>query len=72
MESKPCGRTIACRAAGARFIRTCDQRAELVIRKGFRREIDSYSAFYENDGVRRPGWRAICATWPAADLPGRP
>jgi nicotinamidase/pyrazinamidase len=24
-------------------------RAELVIRKGFRREIDSYSAFYEND-----------------------
>jgi nicotinamidase/pyrazinamidase len=25
------------------------QRAELVIRKGFRNEIDSYSAFYEND-----------------------
>jgi nicotinamidase/pyrazinamidase len=25
------------------------QRAELVIRKGFRLEIDSYSAFYEND-----------------------
>jgi nicotinamidase/pyrazinamidase len=25
------------------------QRAELVIRKGFRREIDSYSAFQEND-----------------------
>jgi nicotinamidase/pyrazinamidase len=25
------------------------ERAELVIRKGFRREIDSYSAFYEND-----------------------
>jgi len=24
-------------------------RAELVVRKGFRREIDSYSAFYEND-----------------------
>ena len=24
-------------------------RAELVIRKGFRSEIDSYSAFYEND-----------------------
>jgi nicotinamidase/pyrazinamidase len=24
-------------------------RAELVIRKGFRREIDSYSAFFEND-----------------------
>ena len=25
------------------------QRADLVLRKGFRREIDSYSAFYEND-----------------------
>jgi nicotinamidase/pyrazinamidase len=25
------------------------ERAELVIRKGFRREIDSYSAFHEND-----------------------
>jgi nicotinamidase/pyrazinamidase len=25
------------------------ERAELVIRKGFRRDIDSYSAFYEND-----------------------
>jgi nicotinamidase/pyrazinamidase len=25
------------------------ERAELVIRKGFRAEIDSYSAFYEND-----------------------
>jgi nicotinamidase/pyrazinamidase len=25
------------------------ERAQLVIRKGFRREIDSYSAFYEND-----------------------
>jgi nicotinamidase/pyrazinamidase len=25
------------------------ERAELVIRKGFRTEVDSYSAFYEND-----------------------
>ena len=25
------------------------QRADMIIRKGFRREIDSYSAFYEND-----------------------
>jgi len=36
--------------AGAAFhpqLRT--ERAELVIRKGFRPEIDSYSAFYEND-----------------------
>jgi nicotinamidase/pyrazinamidase len=29
--------------------------AELVVRKGFRREIDSYSAFYENDHVTPTG-----------------
>lgn len=35
---------------GAAFHRDLDDtRAELVLRKGFRREIDSYSAFYEND-----------------------
>ena len=35
---------------GAAFHRDLDHtRAELVLRKGFRREIDSYSAFYEND-----------------------
>jgi len=35
---------------GAGFHRDLDiTRAELVLRKGFRREIDSYSAFYEND-----------------------
>ena len=35
---------------GAAFHRQLStERAELVIRKGFRREIDSYSAFYEND-----------------------
>jgi nicotinamidase/pyrazinamidase len=35
---------------GAEFHRSLDLRpAELVIRKGFRREIDSYSTFYEND-----------------------
>ncbi len=35
---------------GAAFHARLDvPRAELVIRKGFRREIDSYSAFYEND-----------------------
>lgn len=35
---------------GAAFHSRLDlTRAELVIRKGFRREIDSYSAFYEND-----------------------
>ena len=35
---------------GAEFHPDLDRRrAELVVRKGFRREIDSYSAFYEND-----------------------
>ena len=35
---------------GAEFHRDLDlRRAELVIRKGFRPEIDSYSTFYEND-----------------------
>ncbi len=37
-------------SAGAAFHRNLDlPRCELVIRKGFRREIDSYSAFFEND-----------------------
>jgi nicotinamidase/pyrazinamidase len=36
--------------AGAAFHpQLATERAELIIRKGFRREIDSYSAFYEND-----------------------
>jgi nicotinamidase/pyrazinamidase len=30
-------------------------RAELILRKGFRREIDSYSAFFENDGKTPTG-----------------
>ncbi len=35
---------------GAEFHRDLDtDRAQLIVRKGFRREIDSYSAFYEND-----------------------
>jgi len=35
---------------GAAFHRDLDlEKAELVIRKGFNKEIDSYSAFYEND-----------------------
>jgi nicotinamidase/pyrazinamidase len=31
---------------------------ELVLRKGFRPEIDSYSAFFENDGETRTGLTA--------------
>jgi nicotinamidase/pyrazinamidase len=30
-------------------------RAELIVRKGFRREVDSYSAFYENDHTTPTG-----------------
>ncbi|HLI11869.1 MAG TPA: bifunctional nicotinamidase/pyrazinamidase [Alphaproteobacteria bacterium] len=41
---------------GAAFHRDLDtSRAELVIRKGFRREVDSYSAFFENDRRTRTG-----------------
>jgi nicotinamidase/pyrazinamidase len=31
------------------------ERAELILRKGFRREIDSYSAFFENDRTTATG-----------------
>ncbi len=41
---------------GAGFHDTLDTRsADLIIRKGFRREIDSYSAFFENDHVTPTG-----------------
>ena len=37
-------------SAGAEFNKALDvPHAELIIRKGFRKEIDSYSAFFEND-----------------------
>ena len=51
MASKPFGPTIAGQGTtGAAFHpQLATERAELVIRKGFRPEIDSYSAFYEND-----------------------
>ena len=43
-------------SAGAAFHRELQtQKAELVIRKGFRRDIDSYSAFAENDRRTRTG-----------------
>jgi nicotinamidase/pyrazinamidase len=41
---------------GAEFHPALDRRpAELVVRKGFRANVDSYSAFYENDHVTRTG-----------------
>jgi nicotinamidase/pyrazinamidase len=37
-------------SAGAKFHKALDvSKAELIIRKGFRKAIDSYSAFFEND-----------------------
>jgi nicotinamidase/pyrazinamidase len=43
-------------ASGADFHAGLDTtRAELVLRKGFRREIDSYSAFFENDRATPTG-----------------
>lgn len=35
-------------------------RAELILRKGFRREIDSYSAFFENDHSTPTGLAGYC------------
>jgi nicotinamidase/pyrazinamidase len=41
---------------GAEFHRDLVVRdSELVLRKGFRKEIDSYSAFYENDRTTKTG-----------------
>lgn len=36
--------------------------AQAIIRKGYRREIDSYSAFYENDGETKTGLQGWLAT----------
>ncbi len=45
--------------AGAEFHRDLDlPHAELILRKGFRRDIDSYSAFFENDKVTITGLTA--------------
>ena len=44
---------------GAEFHRDLDlQRAELIIRKGYRNEVDSYSAFFENDQKTATGLAA--------------
>src|SRR5258707_3906890 len=63
--------------AGAAFHpQLATERAELVIRKGFRPEIDSYSAFYENDRrtptgfagyLRERGFRRILLAGLATD-----
>ena len=40
---------------GAAFHEDLDLKGDLIIRKGFRREIDSYSAFFENDHATPTG-----------------
>jgi nicotinamidase/pyrazinamidase len=43
-------------SSGAAFVAGLDSdRADLIVRKGFRREIDSYSAFFENDHATPTG-----------------
>ncbi len=38
---------------------SCARTAELILRKGFHKTIDSYSAFRENDRLTRTGLPAI-------------
>src|SRR5262245_11264144 len=45
--------------------------AELVLRKGYHRAIDSYSAFYENDRTTPTGLAGFARAWPQARLPDR-
>ena len=48
---------------GAAFHPDLDtDRADLILRKGFRREIDSYSAFFENDGTTPTGLEGYLRT----------
>jgi nicotinamidase/pyrazinamidase len=55
--------------AGAAFHAGLDtDRADLVIRKGFRRAIDSYSAFFENDHTTPTGFDGYLRTRGVTDL----
>ena len=57
MECRPFGRITRFRAAGERrsIAGLHLPQAELILRKGFRHDVDSYSAFYENDRVTATG-----------------
>jgi nicotinamidase/pyrazinamidase len=79
MVSKPFGPITACKAhRGAAFHpQLATERAELVIRKGFRPGIDSYAAFHENDRrtstglagyLRERGFRRIFLVGLATDF----
>lgn len=54
---------------GAEFHPDLDtSRADLILRKGFRRDIDSYSAFFENDRSTQTGLDGYLRTRGIADL----
>lgn len=54
---------------GARFHASLDtNRADLIVRKGFRRDIDSYSAFFENDQTTPTGLDGYLRTRGITDL----
>ncbi|MCH2094169.1 MAG: bifunctional nicotinamidase/pyrazinamidase [Rhodobacteraceae bacterium] len=54
---------------GAAFHSDLETRhADLIIRKGFRREIDSYSAFFENDHTTPTGLDGYCKSRAITDL----
>lgn len=54
---------------GARFHADLDaDRAEMIVRKGFRAEIDSYSAFFENDQTTPTGLEGYLRTRDIAKL----
>jgi len=54
---------------GAAFHAELDtDRAELIVRKGFRRAIDSYSAFFENDHATPTGLEGYLRTRGIGDL----
>lgn len=53
---------------GALFHKELDTKGDLIIRKGFRREIDSYSAFFENDRSTPTGLEGYLRTRGISEL----
>lgn len=53
---------------GAAFHKTLRTDGNLIIRKGFRRDVDSYSAFFENDKVTPTGLEGYLRTRGISDL----
>ena len=69
MELKFCGRITACKIVMAQpFHPALRTDGDLIIRKGFRTAIDSYSAFFENDQVTPTGLEGYLRTRGIAEL----